>query len=247
MQTHVTICAAILVVAACGGDDVATVDGGADDGAIAGDGGEDAFNPVSCDPVSQLGCQADEKCSVIPSQIYGEPPEVGCVAGGGSLGMMASCEPATFNQPDDCVRGMVCVGSAAPHCLPFCADFPVDTCAADQICAFEDDLDGDFIVDVMYCAQTCDLLEQDCGGAGIGCYPTRSGDLCAPVGAGETPVGEGELCDHANSCAVGLGCFQIDLYAWECLVICDPGGDDCAAWQFCNPVADENWGVCIDA
>jgi len=208
----------------------------------------DAGGLVPCDPLTQIGCGSHQKCSIVPSDIYGEPDEIGCVPGGGALTEFEPCTPATHVTPDDCEPGLACVGSVAPRCLPFCADTPFDTCDAGQACALGKDLDGDWVVDVSFCAETCDLFAHDCGDPSFACYPTQDAPICLVEGAGDTPALEGEPCPYANSCAEGLGCFRIGVSPdWYCFAICDPygtGGPTCGMGQSCNPVQDEVWGIC---
>jgi hypothetical protein len=122
-------------------------------------------------------------------------------------------------------------------------------CGANESCIFVEDLDGDLVADVEYCARTCDLLDQDCPGADIGCYPTRDGPVCAPIGAGDLPRQEGDYCEFANSCDVGLGCFFVSS-DWFCLRVCDyfeTGGPTCGVDEVCNRHEDDDWGVCVPA
>lgn len=183
------------------------------------------------------------------SALPGEPPVVGCAPRLGTLQALDSCTPATAGSPDDCAPGLACRGDADPRCLAFCARQP-DTCSSADICLFSEDLDGDLSADVRFCARLCDVLAQDCGQAGIACYPTRDGEVCAPEGAGSLPRTEGQSCDFANSCAEGLGCFRVGTSPdWSCFKVCDAGGGGgpaCASNQVCNRHESDDWGVCID-
>jgi len=232
---------------ACGGGGSTDVpDAGDGDAALPLDSREVDATAGPCDPVAQTGCTSTEKCSIIPSSGSG-PARVGCVDRVGSLQELDACTPATSAQPDDCAPGLACRGSADPRCLAFCASSPADTCATGETCLFAEDLDGDLYDDVEYCARTCDVLDQDCPAAGIGCYPTRDGPICAPIGAGDTPAGEGEYCAYANSCDVGLGCFYVSA-SWYCLRLCDyfqTGGPTCDLGQVCNRHDVDDWGVCV--
>ena len=251
------ICAALAIAAAvafgCGGGDSDGVDAGgiADADPEAPDGAPaDARPATACDPLTQIGCSADEKCTIVPSSIHGEPSVVGCVPNTGDGAAFETCTPATHVTPDDCARGLACVGTAAPRCLPFCTDYPLDTCGAGQSCALGEDLDGDWVVDVSFCAATCDLFLKDCTDPAFACYPTRAGPICLLEGAGDVPAPEGAACEYANSCAEGLGCFRIGVsLEWLCFAVCDPygtGGPTCGAAQSCIPVEDEVWGLCQD-
>lgn len=211
--------------------------------------GPPALGP--CDPVSQSGCNPDQKCSITPQPNPVLPPVVACVPRTGARQALESCSRATPTQADDCAPGLACRGQADPRCLAFCADSPDDTCPASEMCLFAEDLDSDLTIDVQYCARLCDVLDQDCGQSGVACYPTRDGTLCVSEGAGSTPAGEGQICPYANSCAEGLGCFRVGTSSdWLCFAICDAdqsGGPGCAANQFCNRHEDDDWGVCINA
>lgn len=244
------ITAFALLWAACGDDGGAGPDAGGDaqppvaDAAPVDAADTDAAIPGSCDPVSQLGCNANQKCSIIP----GSPARIGCVSDQGSRTLGQSCTVATTTQPDLCQAGLVCRGETTPICQEFCDDSPSDTCSPGYSCVFEFDLDADFIVDYQLCGAQCDVLVQDCV-SGHGCYPSLGGEICAEEGAGSTPVAEGGVCPYANSCEAGTGCFRLGGPGSDylCFKICDPLGNDCAFNQTCNPVSGENWGLCINA
>ncbi len=236
----------------CDGEGSAGVDAGADAEPAQPDASLiDATSQVPCDPLTQAGCGPSEKCTIVPSALQGEPPVIGCVPSSGSGAAFEPCVPATYDTPDDCAPGLACVGTLAPRCLAFCEDHPTDTCGAGQTCALGDDLDGDLVVDVSYCAESCDLFTQDCSDPSFACYPTRQGSICLLAGAGGGPADEGEPCAAANSCAEGLGCFRIGTSLdWICFAICDPfgtGGPICHPGQTCYQVEDEVWGVCQDS
>lgn len=208
----------------------------------------DATPAGPCDPVAQTGCGETQKCSIAPSPTVGEPPMLACVPATGTKLVLDSCTPATATSADDCVPGLACRGDSDPRCLAFCADQP-DTCSGADICLFSEDLDGDLNADVRYCARLCDVLGQDCDQSGVSCYPTRDGEICVPEGAGSAPVGEGQSCEFANSCAEGLGCFRVGSSPnWLCFKVCDAnnaGGPGCAANQVCNRHESDDWGVCV--
>jgi hypothetical protein len=94
------------------------------------------------------------------------------------------------------------------------------------------------------------VLAQDCDLSGISCYPTRDGTVCAPEGAGTVGATEGEICEAANSCEEGLGCFRVGASPeWLCFKICDAdnsGGPTCGVNQFCNRHENDPWGLCIN-
>jgi hypothetical protein len=237
---------ASMTVLACNGEPAAG-DGGVD-AVAAADALADARVMDYCDPVTQDGCEEGEKCTIVPSGIVGGPAVIGCVDADGDLGAMEPCSRAMFDSPDNCLPGLSCRGTVDPRCLPFCTDYPEDTCDEGQICALGEDIDGDFWVDVEFCALTCDPLAQDCTEEIQACYPTRGGAICAPEGAGDEPVAEGELCLYANSCGGGLGCLLSESFEWLCYKLCDLEGGEpsCSPVQVCNPFEDEPWGVCID-
>jgi hypothetical protein len=237
-----TLC---LGLAACGNGGASDGDAGPD--AQVSDGGNPDANTAGCDPVAQTGCASDQKCSLLATT--DGPDVVACVDGSGTRQALQTCTPATTSSPDDCAPGLACRGAVDPRCLTFCDSSPEDTCGAEESCIFVEDLDGDLLGDVEYCARTCDLLDQDCPGVDIGCYPTRDGPVCAPIGAGDLPGQLGDYCAFANSCDVGLGCFYVST-DWFCLEICDyfeSGGPTCGVDEVCNRHEDDDWGVCVSA
>lgn len=245
LWVRVAIAAIALSAVACGGGS-GEADAASDAPIAMIDAGPttiDASTPAFCDPVDQSGCNPGQKCSLIP----GASPRIGCVADEGSIALEQPCTPATSTTPDLCAPGLVCRGQTTPVCQEFCDDSPTDTCSNGQTCVFDYDLDGDFYVDYELCGRSCEVLQQNCI-SGFGCYPSQGGEICAEEGAGDIPVAEGGECPYANSCEAGLGCFRLGASPdWLCFKLCQPGGNDCSPTQTCNPVADENWGLCIDA
>lgn len=238
--------AGALALVACG-DGKADNDGGPDAVVAPDAGAAPDATPASCDPVTQDGCEAGQKCSVIPG-VSGGDDMLGCVADTGSAGLLMACAPPTPTTPDDCAKGLACRGTTDPRCMEFCSSEPTDTCGTGQVCAFGVDLDGDQVTDAEFCTESCDPLAQDCTSSTFACYPSRSGAICAQEGAGGTPALEGETCPFANSCAEGLGCFRIGLSQdWLCFKLCDPvsGTPGCGAGQTCGTVENENWGICV--
>lgn len=94
------------VVAACGGKPTLV------------DGGTDAA--LTCDPIAQTGCMANEKCTwIVDIDGTGDMTDIGhigCVANG-TLALGADCTDGTQAGPDNCAAGELCI---ARKCKPIC-------------------------------------------------------------------------------------------------------------------------------
>jgi hypothetical protein len=231
-----------VLLAACSSSEVAGPDAGpSTDG---GPGMVDAGNPLvtGCDLVAQAGCEDQQKCTVVGE---GSERTVACVDVVGTRGAQETCDPSA-GLGDDCAAGLYCDDTAEPAlCVPFCSDEPTDTCGADALCALSFDI---MTTEVQVCADRCDPVGQDCSRTGFGCYPGRDGPSCAFVGGGLDVASEGETCEYANECDLGLACLKVGSFPdWSCFKICDPFAidDGCADTQLCNQVDDEGWGICI--
>lgn len=76
-------------------------------------------------------------------------------------------------------------------------------------------------------AGACDIVAQDCSGAGEGCYWDGSAPICAPAGS----AGDGEPCEGANDCREGFLCDGGERICRA--VCCDGNHDDCPLGQMC--------------
>lgn len=94
---------------------------------------------------------------------------------------------------------------------------------------------------------TCDVLAQNCGSTGAGCYYTGAGRAgeCLPAGT----VGAGGSCDEQDDCAPGLRC-GVGSATPKCWVMCDfatypfmSGDPRCAAGQICGQFGETEMQV----
>jgi len=228
------------------------MDGGVDSvtvwDAVAVDAIEVDSSTESCNLVLQSGCADGQKCTLIADQESGEI-SIGCTENG-SDPLYGMCDVPSGDTPDSCMAGHLCDGFDVKRCLEFCESMPDDTCSEDQVCSYNLDIDNDNFADAHLCASRCSPLDQDCSYDEMGCYPSRSGPICAPIGAGEEPVSKGGLCVFGNSCEKGLGCFRLSgTTDWRCFQLCALGerdGPTCGAQEICNQIEDEDWGICME-
>lgn len=210
------------------------------DGAPISDGGPQAD---ACNPVTQQGCDAGEKCTWIVAQV--SPTFLGqtaCVRDGNvdlSGACMGMCIPrgsteigpecGDENAPDptaippvigtdDCKAGGICVNQM---CRAICQG--QGSCGAEDACVGYGDLftDAD---DIGACSATCDPLAQDCG-EGFGCYvdpfPGHGYATCEseihPERTQGAPCPTGDC--PLNGCAAGYGPWLQDDGAATCTAI----------------------------
>jgi hypothetical protein len=215
-------------LAACGGggdddDDVNFVDAG-DDVAEA------------CNPVSQTGCEAGEKCTWV---VYSEEPALGkteCVADGAvdKAGACTVGEPGAATGFDDCKAGLYCVNGA---CSDICTQTDATTCDDGFACVIYadtfDDLGDDSTVGL--CAPTCNPVTQDCEIEGQACYLLISdgAGTCAGVPAAAATQEQGDTCygPMAGSCYLN-GCNK----GYQAILLATAGSDDAVCGAFCSPV-----------
>jgi hypothetical protein len=186
----------------------------------------------SCNPVTQGGCAADEKCSWLVVQLDPFLGRTDCVPDG-TVAIGESCsegDPGEATGYDDCAAGGLCMSGT---CRAIC-DLTSDSCCEGFACSsytatFTDDSQEDTGV----CDATCDPVAQDCADAARGCYLQlftghATCSLAAPgaeeLTQGDTCANDGASC-FLNGCAKGYGAF---LYAGDGL------RRDCTA--FCRPV-----------
>lgn len=173
-----------LALAACGG--------GGGEIILPDAGGGGGGNGAECNPVTQAGCAAGEKCSLrIPPMGTAGAATTECLP----VGDKAAGETCTFNPDpadptmtrfDDCGAGLACDGV----CVQICAAGQAGSCTVEaEACVringfFADVGSGN---DVGVCAPECDLLDPAavCG-ATNGCYGLfETGEsICANVAGG---------------------------------------------------------------
>ena len=239
----------VVMVIGCGGDDDSSA---RDDAAVAdpdarpvdasidvrdGDPAADAepggdSGPVgACNPITQAGCAAGQKCTWLTVQ---EEPFLGrtdCVPDG-DVEIGGACvegPPGETTGYDDCAAGGLCVNDL---CRAICSIEP-ESCGEGFACSaytntFSDDAAGNTGV----CDPTCDPVAQTCEEPSDGCYLQlfNGHATCAAVAAGAEDITQGETClndgvrCYLNGCARGFGGF---LYT---------GGSVRACTAFCTPV-----------
>jgi hypothetical protein len=184
--------AALLV----GGASLAACGGGDDDGPVTF---ADAMpgDAEACNPVSQTGCDAGEKCTFVT---YQDMPALGkteCVAEGTveSGGACTAGMPGAATGFDDCKAGLSGVNGA---CSDICTQTDKSTCEDGFACVIYadtfDDLGADATIGL--CAPTCDPVTQDCEIESQACYLLISdgAGTCASVPAGAAEKAQGDTC-----------------------------------------------------
>ncbi|MBT8491801.1 MAG: hypothetical protein KJO07_01965, partial [Deltaproteobacteria bacterium] len=175
-----------LAAAACGGDD-----GGS--GLVFVDGGDgDGGGSATCNPVSQQGCAAGEKCASVNVQDTPRIVQTLCVPDGtvAEGGECATGEPGPTTGFDNCIGGGECVFG---ECRPVCrqqGSTVAGTCAEGGVCQIFNDLFEDLDTDdVGICIPQCDPVD------GLAYSPDNGG---------------GPVVDYADDCGAdtGLACFM---------------------------------------
>jgi hypothetical protein len=225
----VAIYAGATALAACGGG------GDDDDVGVDIDGGDDETT-TACNPVSQTGCDAGEKCTWV---VYSEEPSLGkteCVADGtvDKAGACTTGAPGAATGFDDCKAGLYCVNSV---CTDICTQTDSATCDEGFACVIYadtfDDLGDDSTIGL--CAPTCNPVTQDCEVEGQACYLLISdgAGTCAGVPAAAAELGQGDTCygPMAGSCYLN-GCNK----GYQAILLAQAGSDDAVCGAFCTPV-----------
>jgi hypothetical protein len=182
----------------CGGDDDG---GGIDIGADAGPSG-------ACNPVSQMGCAAGQKCGFVLLDPATGASGAACIADG-TQALGAECtRPMAANETDNCVAGSWCFDG---KCVGMCSDTSLAGCQQNEACVSVNMVDG-----FGACLPNCDPLNQTgtCP-SGQGCYLAGGGAVCA----GSAGVAVGEPCEFINSCAPGGVCLG-EAGASKCRQFC---------------------------
>ena len=190
-------------------------------------------------------CAPGDKCGFYDVDGIDGPDAVGCTPldpSPGTVGDRCQIDGCGF---DDCGVGQVCprdAGSAV--CAGLCT---TTNLGCD---------DGGTCVDVLgpggavgACAPICDLVEQNCLGAGRACYLDLV-PVCAPAGE----VGQNGLCAFLNQCAPGYGCVPgASISACMgmdcCTEFCTVGEDTCPEPLSCVSLIIPEApmvGVCVD-
>ncbi len=239
---------------ACGG-------GGDDDGDISiTDSGPviDGAPPiVTCNPVTQAGCEADEKCAQLvesaPTEANPDAPflaRTDCVPNGTvpEGGACTRGEPGATSGFDDCVGSYSCISGA---CSPICNVGPPDSCRVDgqsaaegSYCTLFNELFDD--VDLTgICVPGCNPVNDTLGDDGIitnndceaaeGCYLNASRGIaaCTNVAGGSEENAQNTVCAasdgqcYLNACASGFLPLLPDS---------PDNGIDSTCARYCTPV-----------
>ena len=152
-----------------------------------------------CNPLTQAGCAAGEKCSWIIDDATADIGHIGC-APDGTVAVGGACMNAGGVGPDDCVAGNVCVaGECKTICDPMAAA-AASGCDAQHACSRYSGLfESGGVIAYGACDPACDPLSQKllagsgsleaCGATAAampnkGCYTFDFNVFtCAPVGA----------------------------------------------------------------
>jgi len=159
--------------------------------------------PDDCDPVTNVGCEAGENCTLgdADNNLYCLPA--------GTVALYGDCTA----DPTACVRG-ACLGSEAEaSCLPFCDDSA--DCTDGRPCNIG--LQG---TDLTFCGDiptSCNVLTQDCTN-GEGCYIISQAGAtdCSPSNG----IATGQSCRFLNDCQPGNICAG-GAGAGKCSKFCD--------------------------
>jgi hypothetical protein len=213
--------------------------GGAAGGSESDAGGVDGPT-ISCDPVSQAPCGADQRCAWITTGPNGAGHSAcradGTVSAGGACTVLLS-------GIDSCRRGTACVYGT---CKTLCGLSP-DTCTSGWACGnyVEVPFNPDGFGSTGYCDPTCDPITQardfdrapNCGSVSaqdpeLGCYGVPNFPFtCGPAGDpakrfGAVPQLAPDRRPYQNGCAPG---FLPMFYSgtsnmeWICAATCEPG------------------------
>ncbi|TNF24350.1 MAG: hypothetical protein EP329_25060 [Deltaproteobacteria bacterium] len=222
---------ALLLTAACGGDDNAADDTAqdtlADDTgeADAADGTEDtteADTTPACNPILQTGCEDGQNCT-----FSGTDKTPSCVQGG-SVAYGEECSAQNACELGVCMS----LNDTGFRCYKFCQT--IAHCADDAQCLTLSDTVYK-VCEIGDLYTNCDMLLQDCEG-GKGCYPVASEPqpVCLPAGSATT----GEACSDAAGCIAGNVCVN-----QRCKRVCDPNENDpCGNFTPCSVYG--NAGYC---
>ncbi len=191
-----------------------------------------------CDPISNTGCEASQKCSIISGPTQQNP----------NASVVFGCAPkGTKGDGEDCANDTECgekffcalfQGAAGGKCTQFCANDSHCPTANNQKCI--GGLQGYPSPLLCQAVTTCDPLAQDCTG-NQGCYPTPSGNICA----GSNNKDENVACNAANDCKPGLICLGAPGSA-TCKKICNmtAGQEPSCATGTCQQIQGQSFGAC---
>lgn len=198
--------------------------------------GADASSGL-CNPVTQQGCEAGEKCAHLVAKLEPLLVSTSCVPNGDvAPGEACSVGEAGVDTGfDDCQaesdQGYHCLNG---RCVEVCGQTP-NTCADGNCVA----LSGVFSrYNSGICTPKCDVTLQDCAEEAPGCYLEFAGGKmsCNYVSEAASNLGQGEPClgpssgvCYTNACAIGYGAVLNESpmsSASLCAFFCNPSTDD---------------------
>ena len=195
----------------CGGEATPVGhDGGAHEAATADAPVACSERDGGCDPVRQTGCGDGEKCSLVGNDLQ-------CVLlGEGAAG--DACQAIVGG--DSCAAGLICAsGGGESTCVQFCDRVCGEPCGPGTRCNTRLGDTGEWGCGPL--PPPCDLLAQDCTGAGEACYllePATGTTGC--LRAGTLP--ENAACITQGECAAGLICLASQAGGLTvCVPLCD--------------------------
>ncbi|MEM7154333.1 MAG: hypothetical protein AAF799_15915 [Myxococcota bacterium] len=201
----------------------------------------------ACDPVTQSGCEMDEKCTAL---VVGGVVTYGCVADPGGLDPSDPCVASHSDGIDGCGAGYACLADEGDNglCTALCENHS-DCSQGECLPARESD--------IPYCADDCSPFGSLCP-APLQCRRNDNRFSCAFIGINDVG-GSNSPCavtDDAG-CAPGFVCVPGSL-APDCMTdnccvpLCDVTEDDlCASPSTCTEILQgpapgfEDIGACF--
>jgi hypothetical protein len=185
---------------------------------------------ITCNPVSQTGCEADEKCSWLTVSRDPYLGRTACVPDG-AVPVDGACEtgePGEETGFDDCVAGSICNYGI---CRSICSISP-DSCGDGFACGRYSRLfTDDSARNIGECDPTCDPLAQGCE-EGFGCYLQLSTGVATCTGAPVEELTQGDRClapegeagCYLNGCSPGWASVPFWLMGEQalCTAYCEP-------------------------
>ena len=218
---------ALLLCTGCGGAGVPVGrDGGAAEAATVDAPVACVTRDAGCDPVWQTGCGDGEKCSLIGADLT-------CVLlGEGAAG--STCQAIVGG--DSCAAGLICASAGgASTCVQFCDRGCGEPCGAGARCNTRLGDTGEWGCGPL--PPPCDLLAQDCAGAGEACYvlePQTATTGCLLEGT----LPEGAACTVQGECARSLICLASQAGGLAtCVPLCDTRAAAPCAQGSCSALA----------
>ncbi|OGQ78046.1 MAG: hypothetical protein A2289_21155 [Deltaproteobacteria bacterium RIFOXYA12_FULL_58_15] len=165
-----------------------------------------------CNPVTQAGCAADNKCAIVSLEPLCRP--------NGDKGFGQACT-VDSEGGDDCAAGGYCNSNI---CAEICHVEP-DTCGDSFICLSQP---FSYTTTLGLCEPMCDPVLQDCQQTNQACYPQlgTGHSFCAEVPVEAEGLLQGDLCygDNQGTC-YSNGCdegFAPLLPDDRCAFLCNP-------------------------